>query len=60
MIIAKGGSVSDFTNFQTQEVISTITPWYSFIDPKLDQIFRRVKKLHGIFYTVCIILSVEP
>ena len=48
MIIAKGGSVSDFTNFQTQEVISTITPWYSFIDPKLAQIFRRVKKLHGM------------
>ena len=48
MIIAKGGSVSDFTNFQTQEAISTITPWHSFIDPKLAQIFRCVKKLHGM------------
>ena len=47
MIIVKGGRVSDFTNFQTQDIISTITAWYSLIDPKLAQTYRHVKKLDG-------------
>ena len=47
MIIVKGRSVSDFANFLKQEIISPISPWYSFIDPKRAQIYRRVKKLQG-------------
>lgn len=53
MIIVKGGRVSYFTNFETQEIILTITPWYSFIDPKPAQIHRRVKKVQRIHNPWC-------